>query len=240
MRSTILSFNFTTSDYTASFPYPLQLDPLASYEASLLSMETYNTLFNITEKNNKFSYNPGSGYKTITVSPGAYEISQISSEVSRLMKEQGDEPKNMVIDIQKHTSKSTIKLKNNYKVDFTIENSFRELLGFSSKKIETNGTFYSDNVIQISSGINSVLIHCDLIDGAYNDGIRTNTIFSFSAYSTPIGYKFNMEPKNLVYLPVSGKTIYRVNFRITDQDNRMISFNDEIISIRIHLREVFQ
>jgi len=113
-------------------------------------------------------------------------------------------------------------------------------LGFSSKNTETNGTFYSDNVVQISSGINSVLIHCDLIDGAYNDGIRTNTIFSFSAYSTPIGYKFNMEPKNLVYLPVSGKTIYRVNFRITDQDNRMISFNGEIISIRIHLREVFQ
>ena len=53
----------------------------------------------------------------------------------------------------------------------------------------------SDNVIQISVGINLVLIHCDLIDGAYNDGIRTNTIFSFSAYSTPIGYKFNMEPK---------------------------------------------
>ena len=69
--------------------------------------------------------------------------------------------------------------------------------------IETNGTFYSDNVIQIFSGINSVLIHCDVIDGI--DGIGTNTIFSFSAYSTPIGYKFIMEPKNLVYLPVSGK-----------------------------------
>ena len=66
-------------------------------------METYNTLFNITEKNDKFSHNPGSGDKTITVSPGAYKIFQISSEIARLMKEQGDEPKNIVIDIQKHT-----------------------------------------------------------------------------------------------------------------------------------------
>ena len=64
-------------------------------------METCNTLFNITEKNDKFSYNPGSWYKTITVSSGAYEISQISSEIARLMKNQGDEPKNIVIDIQK-------------------------------------------------------------------------------------------------------------------------------------------
>ena len=58
-----------------------------------MSMETYNTLFHITDKNDKFSYNPGSGHKTITVSPWAYEISQISSEIARLMKEQGDEPK---------------------------------------------------------------------------------------------------------------------------------------------------
>ena len=98
-------------------------------------METYNTLFNITENNDKFSYNPGSSYKTKIVSPGAYQISQISSEISRLLKQQGDEPKNIVIDIQQHTSISTIKLKNNYKVYFTINNSFRELLRFSSKKI---------------------------------------------------------------------------------------------------------
>ena len=66
MRSTILSFNFTTSDHTSSFPYPLQLDAKIEYEAYLLSMETYNTVFNITKKNDKFSYNPGSGYKTIS------------------------------------------------------------------------------------------------------------------------------------------------------------------------------
>ena len=122
-------------------------------------------------------------------------ISQISSEIACLLKEQGDEPKNIVIAIQKHTSKSTIKRKKIItKLISQLINSFRELLGFSSNMIETHGMFYSDDVIQI----NLVLIHCDLIDGAYNDGIKTNTIFSFSAYSTPIGYKFNMEPKNLV------------------------------------------
>ena len=67
MRSTILSFNFTTSDHTSSFPYPLQLNTTKEYEASLLSMETYNTLFNITDKNDKFSYNPGSGYMELRI-----------------------------------------------------------------------------------------------------------------------------------------------------------------------------
>ena len=90
MRSTILSFNLTTSDHT--FPYPLQLDATKEWGVFIVK-ETYNTLFNITEKNDKFSYHLWSGYKTITVSPGAYEISQISSEIVRLMKEQGDEQK---------------------------------------------------------------------------------------------------------------------------------------------------
>ena len=50
MRSTILCFNFTTSEQTASFPYPIQPDPTKEYEASLLSLQTNNTRLNITEK----------------------------------------------------------------------------------------------------------------------------------------------------------------------------------------------
>ena len=50
---------------------------------------------------------------------------------------------------------------------------------------------FSDNVIQISSGINSVLIHCDLIDGAYNDGIKTNKIQYFHAAHTQLQLVIN-------------------------------------------------
>ena len=58
------------------------------------------------------------------------------------MKEQGDEQKNIVMDIYKHTSKSMFKPKNNYKVDFTIDNSFRDLFS-PQTKIETNGLFFT-------------------------------------------------------------------------------------------------
>ena len=77
MRSTILSFNFTTSDHTSSFPYPLQLDTTKEYEASLLSLETYNTLFNITEKNDKFSCHLGRIYKTISFTRSIRDFSNI-------------------------------------------------------------------------------------------------------------------------------------------------------------------
>ena len=108
MRSMILSFNFTSSDHMASFPYSLQFDLSKEYEASLLSMETYHTLFNITEKNKKFSYDLESGYKTKTIPPRAYEIYQISSEIVYLMKKQRDDLRNLTISIQKHSSKSSI------------------------------------------------------------------------------------------------------------------------------------
>ena len=110
MRSIFLSLKFTTSDHMASFQYPLQLDLTKVNKASLLSMETYNTLFNITEKN-KFSYNPGTVYSMKTILSGANYISQISSEIVYLMKKQSDDPINITIGVQKHTSKSSIQLK---------------------------------------------------------------------------------------------------------------------------------
>ena len=45
-------------------------------------------------------------------------VCKYTTQKESLMKEQGDEPKNIVIDIQKHTSKSMIKLKNNRKFFF--------------------------------------------------------------------------------------------------------------------------
>ena len=49
--------------------------------------------------------------------------------------------KNIVTDIQKHTSKSTIRLKNRYKVDFTIEIHFESFWVSPQKRLKLMGRF---------------------------------------------------------------------------------------------------
>ena len=62
------------------------LDPKKEYEAALLSLDTYNSIPNITEgKNNIFKYSTDNGatWKTITLNTGAYELAAINDEIKR-------------------------------------------------------------------------------------------------------------------------------------------------------------
>jgi hypothetical protein len=45
-----------TCDFITSYPQPIILDQGKKYEAAFLSLETYNSIPNITDKNNKFVY----------------------------------------------------------------------------------------------------------------------------------------------------------------------------------------
>src|SRR5574338_557723 len=83
--SVLLSSN--KSDFTTQFHCPLILKG-DRWTVGLVSLETYNSIPNITEKNNVFTYSTDSGvtWKTLTLSVGSYEIEEINSEIHRLMR----------------------------------------------------------------------------------------------------------------------------------------------------------
>ena len=43
----------------------------------------YNHVINIDNTNNVFRYNVGTGWRVISILPGAYEVKQINAEVKR-------------------------------------------------------------------------------------------------------------------------------------------------------------
>ena len=92
MRSTTLTLSGDTTDFTISFQPPIRLDPKKEYEAAFLSLETYNSIPNITEKNNTFKYSTDNGntWKIIKLPVDAYEYKQIAAEIQRQMVENND------------------------------------------------------------------------------------------------------------------------------------------------------
>ena len=92
MRSITLTLTGNTTDFTTSFQPPLKLDPKREYEAAFLSLETYNSIPNITEKNNAFKYSTDTGntWKIIKLPIDAYEYTQIADEIQRQMVENND------------------------------------------------------------------------------------------------------------------------------------------------------
>jgi hypothetical protein len=83
----------------------------------------------------------------------------------------------------------------------------------------------------------SILVHCDIISGSYENGKQTQVIYSIFPNYYP-GEKIIEKPINLVYLSVftDKLLIYSITMRLTDQDDKLLNFRGEAITIRLHLK----
>jgi hypothetical protein len=237
MVSFILSGN--TADFITCHD-SVQLDPNKKYEAALLSLDTYNSIPNITEnKNNVFKYSTDDGitWKTITLSTGAYELQGINNEIKRqiITKEDDD----TAIDIMANISRLTtiVNIENpRYKIDFGVDNSIGSVLGFE-KAIIGYGYNESSNIVNIMP-VNSILVNIDIIMGSYVNGFQSPTLYCFHPNVSP-GYKIVERPNpSLIYYPLSRHDISRMRVWLTDQYGDLIDLRGETITVRVHVRQI--
>ena len=120
---------------------------------------------------------------------GAYNISDLNREIKRLVKAGGDDDDPIVIRANYNTLKSRIIIADGSKVDFNIENSLRDLLGFEGKII-TEGLEEGKNQVDITN-IHSILIRCSLVSSSYENGSTSDIIYSFSPNKPPGVPTFN-------------------------------------------------
>ena len=236
MVSFILSGN--TSDFVTCHN-SVMLDPTKNYEAALLSLDTYNSIPNVTRnKSNvlKYSTDDGTTWKTIALDTGAYELQAINSEIKRQIIVNGDDES--AINISANISKLTsiVKIENSrYKIDFGASHSIGPILGFK-KVIIGHGYNESPNIVNIMQ-VNSILVNLDIIMGSYVNGLQSPTLYSFYPNVSP-GYKIVERPNpSLIYYPLSRHDISRIRVWLTDQNGNSIDLRGETLTIRIHVKE---
>ena len=261
MRSITLTLTGNTTDFTTSFQPPLRLDPKKEHEAAFLSLETYNSIPNITENNNTFKYSTDTGntWKIIKLPTDAYEYIQIADEIQRQMIENNDfksestEAKSsFYINFSICRLSSLIEITNPaYKIDFGVENSIGSTLGFSSEVL-SQGVHKSPKIVDITN-INSILINVDFIEGGYTStdvnksseqhscklkASYSHAIHNFSPKVDP-GYKIFEQPSpELIFYRVSKDFIPDVRVWLTDQNQNQINLQGELVTIRILIREI--
>lgn len=242
-ESFYLTFNSNKTDFNYKFNTPLKLKSNRNYELALQYFSTSNYLVNITQYNNRFIYSidNGANWITLLLDPGAYEYTNINSEIRRQMieKKHADTKGEPFITIGAvlQTFKIYINISNpTYKVDFTQPKTFRSLLGFNSK-ILNSGYNISDSTAQITT-VSSIQIHCDLIAGSFHNGKQSNILYSFPSYLVPSGYKMNVIPANMFYLPINRNIIDSISFRVTDDEENTLDFRGEEMSVAVHLRQI--
>lgn len=237
----ILSDNST--DFTTYLDPSIEFDANKKYEAALAHLETYNSIPNISSKNNIFKYsnNKGTSWKVIELPKDAYEYNQIVDEIQRQMILNNDynkEDKAFHIKFDLCRLSSLIEIINeDYMINFDCENSIGPTLGFNTEKIGF-GVHKSPNIVNINN-INSILVNVDFITGTYVKNNCYPTIYSFFP-KVGVGYKIISEPNHLFYLPITTKKLNSIRLWLTDQDGNLIDLQGEILTVTIYIREVIE
>lgn len=227
----LISLSDNSSEIRCMFYENIILDPKYDYEICLLSFNTYNSIPNISEKlrNNKLQYTNDDEKDIEIINPtGTYDIIDIHNFIKQVVKSG--------IDITTNNNTLKVEIFSRYKIDFTQDDSVGPLLGFSKQIIPKLKTVESDLMLDIMK-INSILIKCNIACGSYKNNVPTNIIHSFHIKDSP-GYKIDEVPKNLIYLPLNTHSISELSIIICDQDDNLIDFRNENISVTLHIRKM--
>ena len=169
----------------------------------------------------------------LVIPTGCYELSDINKELQRQILAKTNKKNILKLEPNLNTLKCIMTLSPGTKVDMTIENSLKTLLGFE-KKVYTNSRNESEKSVDIMK-VNSLLIHCNLIESSYLNGELEPILHSFFPGALP-GEKILEYPKSPIYLPISLSTISNITSWITDQDGSPINLRGEKLSLKFHIR----
>ena len=153
------------------------------YEMSLLRLETYFSFPNITEnKNNAVNITINDKLYEIRIPTGCYDIESINTVLQKQLFSKGGQTKAeqyVILSANNNTLKCVLEIKDKKTVvDFGIDHSLRTVLGFEAKKYSNIGSYESENIVNILN-VNSILIHCDIIERSRVDGKIAPVIYSF-------------------------------------------------------------
>lgn len=246
MSSLTLSLSGNSSVLTANYFPPIELEN-REYVCGLIDLQTFNSIPNVDIHNNCFHFIHERGFvnsaKNLRVSKrehdslcqikipvGSYEIDDIFKLLSKVL---GECSVAFELKVNNKTLKCEVSC--SHAIDFSEPNSIGSLLGFSKRILAPNVLQESDIPVDIFR-VNALRIECSITTGAYMNDKPTHTIHEFCP-TVPPGYKIIEVPHNVIYLPVVVRTIRTLTIKIVDQNNQLVNFNGETITIRIHIKK---
>ena len=235
--------NCVESNKNYYLDFPITLDENKKYRAGLVYFSGWNNIHNIDNTNDKFFYsdNNGQTINTIKFIHGAYDINDLDKEIKRKMFP-NETKKEYPINLQVFKMGSKVALDitdNKYSVIFKNDSKLNNLLGFKENKTYNKGYHIAENHANITH-IQTIHIACDFIESNYvlnEDTKRVPIIYSFPAYTVPIGARIVEKPSNPRMYNVYKNVIEFVNIRIFDNKNNDINFNGEKFSLEIYITE---
>ena len=217
-----------SSELVSRFYPPIELSAEKDYVIGLTDLECTNVVPNITRGCDKFYYidNKTTKAVAITLPEGSYEIDAIASFIESNLNG---------IKIKANVNTMKVEITSDYDLDFSPSDSIGKIIGFSPRKLKAKEKWISDIPVDIFP-VSVVRVECNLVTNSYIDGKPSHTIMSFPLTVDP-GYRLNITPSHILFLPINRKIIDELTLRFVDQNGKLINFRGETISVTLHLKE---
>ena len=215
------------------------------FKLAVTFLTGYNGIFNITNKNNRFHFT--SSYSDlepifISIPPGAYEIESLNNEIKRvIIEEEHFTESNYPFEIKPNFSTLGSIIETDARtgrfINFTPNDSMRDLLGFKPKVIQEEYNL-SDYPVDILS-FDNIFLECDIAQGMIYRGKRSVIIHNFTRDVDP-GYKYIEKFRGGVqwYMMESKDIISSISFKLKNENGNLVSFNGQSITFRLSIKEI--
>lgn len=250
-----ISLTSTSSIFSFEYTEGIQLN--GPYEVCLKSFVTYNNIPNISEWNNRITFiekktngpsndiivdennnnndiiqsNGGETQNSninITIPKGTYEIHDLAKYIE-------NQPALKNSKTYFHLNKNTFKMEmySKLSIDLSVEHSVARTLGFTPRLYEPQKIHISDLTVEIFT-VQTIRVKCNLIKCNVNNlKLNDNTLYEFPLRCES-GEKIVERPQTLCYYPVTRMdSLYRLHLKIVDQDDNIVDFRGEQISITL-------
>lgn len=164
----------------------------------------------------------------IQIPVGSYELNDLNNYLQKQLN------KEIVLKLEANKNTLQCEILCSQPVNFSKPNTIGSLLGFRRNEI------LKPNIVHESSSPADILkvklirIKCNIINGSYFNNQASHTIHEFAPNVAP-GYTINERPRNVIYFPVTVKSIRDLTLSIIDQNNEFINFRGHPITVRLHL-----
>ena len=220
---------------------PLQTNN-KQFENAVTFLTGYNGIFNVTSKNNKFYFiNPANEIVMITIPHVTYELERLDLEIKRILIEDGHITKDFYpfsIKPNFSTLGGIIKITDpNFLIDFTYDNTIRDLLGFNVVILEDEYNL-SISPVDILT-FDNFFLKCDNAQGMIYRGKRSGIIHNWTITVGP-GYKYveSFTGGNTWYMMESKDIISSICFKLKNENGNLVSFNGQSIIFRLSIKEI--
>ena len=231
------------SDVSLDFYEPIDI-PMEEYDAriGIKNFSTFNNIPNIQDGvNNCLNVKvPGSNeYKEFKLPTGAYELSAIADQMQEWIEltypDLKNVDKNFKLIGNDATSKAEFIFKDDYGIDFDIDGSMCDLLGFNRQtKFEGKGRHVGQKIVNITT-TTQLVFNCNITESNYINGRECPFLYN-CIIDVPVGFRLTRELTDIAYKRVNTSQISHIRIWIVDEDGAPINLRQDRLAVTLSLK----